>query len=60
MAIKRRAGAPLAATLRALAAWMRHVRGGGAVNDPLAVPLAVAWRTAGTAGIVDALLRPAA
>lgn len=58
MAINAAQGRRSPATLRALAAWMRHVRGGGAVNDPLAVPLAVAWRTAGTAGIVDALFAP--
>ena len=41
---------------RALAAWIRHVRGNGApVNDPMAAPLAALWAEAGQAGIVEAL-----
>jgi fructuronate reductase len=44
------------ATLRALAAWIVHVRGDGqAVNDPLASKLAALWASAGEGGIVDAL-----
>ena len=47
-------------TLRALAAWLLHVRGDGApVNDPLADRLAAAWGSAGTEGIVAAVLGPA-
>lgn len=41
------------ATLRALAAWMIHVRGDGApVDDPLAERLAAIWASAGRGGIV--------
>lgn len=44
------------ATLTALAAWLRHVRGDGApVNDPLAERLAALWREVGEGGIVAAL-----
>ena len=43
------------ATLRALAAWMIHVRGDGApVADPLAERLAAIWASAGRGGIVAA------
>jgi fructuronate reductase len=45
-------------TLTALAAWLRHVRGGPLVNDPLAGELAAAWRENGAAGIVPALFGP--
>lgn len=47
------------ATLTALAAWLRHVRGGPWVNDPLADALAAAWRANGAGGIVPALFGPA-
>ena len=44
------------ATLRALAAWLLHVRGDGApVNDPRAAELAETWTRAGSGGIVAAL-----
>jgi len=43
------------AILTALAAWLRHVRGGPLVNDPLASELAAAWRANGAAGIAPAL-----
>jgi fructuronate reductase len=43
------------ATLTALAAWLRHVRGGPWVNDPLAGQLAAAWGENGAGGIVPAL-----
>ncbi len=47
-------------TLRALAAWLLHVRGDGApVNDPLAARLAAAWADAGAQGVVTAVLGPA-
>ena len=43
------------ATLRALAAWMIHVRGDGApVADPLADRLAATWASAGEGGVVAA------
>ena len=43
------------ATLRALAAWMIHVRGNGApVADPLAKRLAATWASAGKGGVVAA------
>jgi fructuronate reductase len=47
------------ATLTALAAWVRHVRGGAQVDDPLGAKLAAAWRQHGAAGIVPALFGPA-
>lgn len=54
-----RAGQHCPATLRALAAWVLHVRGDGApVNDPLADRLAQLWRQAGREGIVAALFDP--
>ena len=43
------------ATLTALAAWLRHVRGGPWVDDPLAADLAAAWQENGANGIVPAL-----
>ncbi len=56
-------GAGCPAIRTALAAWLRHVRGDnvgrwGAVDDPLAAPLADAWRTHGNAGVVPALFGP--
>ena len=43
------------ATLRALAAWMIHVRGDGApVADPLAERLAAIWASGGKGGVVAA------
>ncbi|WP_168713102.1 MULTISPECIES: mannitol dehydrogenase family protein [Sphingomonas] len=47
------------ATLRALAAFLLHVRGDGApVNDPMAERLAACWAEAGRDGIVAAVLGP--
>lgn len=47
-------------TLRALAAWLLHIRGDGApMNDPLAERLAALWASAGADGIVPALFGPA-
>ena len=51
-------GRPCPATLRALAAWLIHVRGDGApVVDPLRQVFAATWATAGRDGIVDAVFR---
>lgn len=56
LAINAGRGRSCPATLRALAAWMLHVRGDGApVADPLARQLADAWASAGREGIVEAL-----
>jgi fructuronate reductase len=50
------AGRACPATLKALAAWMLHIRGDvRPVDDPLAAQLAALWQSAGTAGIVTAL-----
>jgi len=43
------------ATLTALVAWVRHVRDGRFVDDPLANDLAAAWRENGAGAIVEAL-----
>ncbi|MXO60152.1 mannitol dehydrogenase family protein [Altererythrobacter salegens] len=43
------------ATLTALAAWLRHVRDGLFVDDPLKEELATTWRKQGVDGIVPAL-----
>ena len=44
------------ATLTALAAWLRHIRGdNGVVDDPMAGQLVKEWRIAREAGIVNAL-----
>lgn len=44
------------ATLTALAAWLRHIRGdNGVVDDPMADRLAKEWSATGEAGIVSAL-----
>jgi fructuronate reductase len=56
LAINQRRGNTSPATLRALAAWVVHVRGDGQpVADPLADQLAVIWAGAGREGIIDAL-----
>jgi fructuronate reductase len=56
LAINQARGLVCPATLRALAAWIVHVRGGGEpVDDPLAETLAAIWAGVGRAGIVDAL-----
>ena len=60
LAINAERGRSCPATLRALAAWLVHVRGdGAAVVDPMAPQLAQAWATAGRAGIVETVLGPA-
>jgi fructuronate reductase len=55
LAANQRDGAVRVATLTALAGWLRHVRGGPLVDDPLAGELAQAWRTHGVSGIVPVL-----
>ena len=56
LAINMAAGRACPATLKALAAWMLHVRGDArVVDDPMAAQLAALWQSAGTAGIVTAL-----
>ena len=53
----RRRGAASPATLRALAAWVRFVRGDGqTVQDPMADQLRALWQSTGPEGIVPALL----
>lgn len=51
-------GALAEATLTALAAWLRHMRGGPWVDDPLADTLAQVWREHGAGGVVPALFGP--
>ncbi|HEY7808375.1 MAG TPA: mannitol dehydrogenase family protein [Croceibacterium sp.] len=58
LAVHQRRGEWCQATLTALAAWLRHVRGGAGVDDPLAGELAAAWRENGASGIVPALFGP--
>lgn len=56
VAINQAAGCSSPATLQAIAAWVRHVRGDiRAVDDPQADVLARLWQTRGADGIVDAL-----
>lgn len=56
LAINQRAGRDCPATLEALAAWCRHIRGDvRPVDDPQAARLAQAWQTHGAAGIAAAL-----
>ena len=56
LTINRARGVDRTATLTALAAWIRHVRGGaGPVNDPLADELAALWQRHDARGVVDAL-----
>ena len=56
LAINLAAGRACPATLKALAAWMLHVRGDARpVDDPMAAQLAALWQSAGTDGIVTAL-----
>lgn len=56
LALGQAAGRSSPATLRALAAWMRHVRGDvRPVDDPQAAQLAALWQANGTNGIVEAL-----
>jgi len=55
LAVHQSRGELCEATLTALAAWVRHVRGGPFVDDPLANDLADAWRENGAGAIVGAL-----
>jgi fructuronate reductase len=55
LAERQSAGRPSPATLAALAAWIRHVRGQQDVQDPLASELKSLWEVAGESGIVDTL-----
>lgn len=56
LAINQQAGRASPATLQALAAWCRHVRGDKrTVDDPLAARLAALWQQHGAAGIAAAL-----
>lgn len=56
LAINQSAGRTCPATLQALAAWCRHVRGDARpVADPQAERLAQLWQTHGAAGIAAAL-----
>ncbi|UVO49693.1 mannitol dehydrogenase family protein [Sphingomonas sp. SUN019] len=56
LAVNQARGRTCPATLRALAAWIVHVRGDGEpVADPMANKLAVIWAGAGREGIIDAL-----
>ena len=59
LAVHQRRGEWCQATLTALAAWLRHVRGGVQVDDPLGAKLVALWRQHGAAGIVPALFGPA-
>jgi fructuronate reductase len=58
LAVHQARGELCEAILTALAAWLRHVRGGPLVNDPLASELAAAWRENGASGIVPAVFGP--
>lgn len=56
LAINQQAGRMCPATLDALAAWCRHVRGDARpVDDPQAAALAALWQTHGAGGIASAL-----
>lgn len=56
LAENRRRGRQCPAILRALGAWLRHIRGDGApVNDPLADQLAALWRQGSFAHVARAL-----
>lgn len=55
LAVHQTCGELCEATLIALAAWLRHVRGDPWVDDPLARELAAAWRENGLGGIIGAL-----
>lgn len=56
LADRRALGSRSPAILRALGAWVRHVRGSDReVNDPLAQQLAALWGKEGRAGIASAL-----
>lgn len=56
LAISQKAGRSCPATLRALGAWVRHVRGDlRTVDDPEAGKLAELWQAHGPEGIIEAL-----
>jgi len=56
LAINQAAGRSSPATLQALAAWVRHVRGDvRSVDDPQAQALAQLWQAHGANGIIEAL-----
>lgn len=56
LAINRARSRTCPATLRALAAWIVHVRGDGhPVSDPLAEKLAALWASTGRSGVIDGL-----
>jgi fructuronate reductase len=56
LAHHQREGRQCPAIETAIAAWLRHIRGdNGPVDDPFAIPLSAAWKTAGADGIVDAV-----
>jgi fructuronate reductase len=60
----RRAGRACPAILAGLAAWLCHVRGDnagrwGALDDPMAAPLAAAWDGLTVDAVIDALFGPA-
>lgn len=56
LAINQAAGRSSPATLQALAAWVRHVRGDErSVDDPQAHALAQLWQAHGADGIIEAL-----
>ncbi len=56
LAVNQAAGRSCPATLQALAAWVRHVRGDvRSVDDPQAQALAQLWQAHGANGIIEAL-----
>lgn len=56
LAASRREGRSCPAILRAIGAWLRHLRGdNGVVDDPLAEELGALWENAGECGIVEAV-----
>lgn len=56
LAAQQRNGKQCPATLTALAAWLRHVRGDRrAVDDPMAENIQATWQSAGETGIVAAM-----
>ena len=56
LAAQQRKGRDCPAILKALSAWLRHVRGdNGPVDDPLAPVLKATWDKAGESGIMQAL-----
>lgn len=63
LAANQRAGRRAPATLAALSAWLRHLRGDnagkwGPIDDPRAAELTRAWDEVGTGGIAAALFAP--